>query len=45
VRGEPEVNVFGRRIASDTQRQALSIAQLALGAVSICVLVLVSISP
>lgn len=45
VRGEPEVNVFGRRIASNTQRQALSIALLALGAVAVSVLVLVSISP
>jgi potassium uptake TrkH family protein len=45
IRGEPEVNVFGRRIPSTTQRQALSIALLALGAVAVCVLVLVSISP
>ncbi len=45
VRGEPEVNAFGRRIASNTQRQALSITLMALGAVAVCVLVLVSISP
>jgi potassium uptake TrkH family protein len=45
IRGEPEVNVFGRRIPSTTQRQALSITLLALGAVAIVVLVLVSISP
>lgn len=45
IRGEPEVNAFGRRIPSTTQRQAVSITLLALGAVAVCVLVLVSISP
>jgi potassium uptake TrkH family protein len=45
IRGEPEVNVFGRRIPGHAQRQALTIALLALGAVAVCTLVLVAVSP
>jgi trk system potassium uptake protein TrkH len=45
VRGEPEVNAFGRRISSPAQRQALSIALMALTAVALSTLVLVSVSP
>lgn len=45
IRGEPEVNAFGRRIPSTTQRQALAIALLALVAVVGCALLLISISP
>ncbi len=33
LRGEPDVNVFGRRVPTSTQRQALTIALLGIGAV------------
>ena len=45
VRGEPEVNAFGRRIPSNVQRQALTVALIALVAVGLCTLVLVIVSP
>ena len=45
IRGEPEVNAFGRRIPASTQRQALTIALLALVGVGACTLVLIVVSP
>jgi potassium uptake TrkH family protein len=45
VRGEPEVNAFGRRIPGNVQRQALAVTLIALGAVGLCTLVLVVVSP
>jgi potassium uptake TrkH family protein len=45
IRGEPEVNAFGRRIPASTQRQALTIALIALVAVGVCTLVLIVVSP
>jgi potassium uptake TrkH family protein len=45
VRGEPEVNVFGRRIPAHTQRQALAVTLIALLAVGLCTVVLVAVSP
>jgi trk system potassium uptake protein len=33
LRGEPEVNAFGRRVPTDTQRQAVAVALLGVGAV------------
>jgi potassium uptake TrkH family protein len=44
LRGEREVNAFGRRISSAAQRQALSLTMLALLVVALCTLVLVSVS-
>ena len=44
LRGEPEVNVFGRRIPAVAQRQALAVALIALAAVALCTLVLVAVS-
>jgi Trk-type K+ transport system membrane component len=44
IRGEREVNAFGRRISSAAQRQALSLTMLALLAVALCTLVLVAVS-
>ena len=41
LRGDPEVNAFGRRISAGTQRQALTIALLALAGVLACTLVLI----
>jgi trk system potassium uptake protein TrkH len=35
VRGEPDVSVFGRRIPTGTQRQALTVALLGVGAVAV----------
>ncbi|WP_189214038.1 TrkH family potassium uptake protein [Actinokineospora fastidiosa] len=40
VRGEPSVHVAGRRIAADVQRQAVTIALLAVGAVAAATLTL-----
>jgi potassium uptake TrkH family protein len=45
MRGEPELNAFGRRIPGHAQRQALAITLIALGAVALCTLVLVAVSP
>lgn len=45
IRGEPEVNVFARRIPGHAQRQALTLALLALLAVAVCTLVLIAVSP
>lgn len=45
IRGEPEVNAFGRRIPGHAQRQALAVALIALAAVALCTLVLVAVSP
>jgi trk system potassium uptake protein TrkH len=45
VRGEPEVNAFGRRIPAHAQRQALTVTLIALGAVMSCSLVLIAVSP
>jgi potassium uptake TrkH family protein len=44
IRGDPEVNVFGRRISAAAQRQALSLTLIALLAVASCTLVLVATS-
>jgi trk system potassium uptake protein TrkH len=44
IRGDPEVNVFGRRISAAAQRQALGVALIALLAVASCTLVLVASS-
>jgi Trk-type K+ transport system membrane component len=44
IRGDPEVNVFGRRISTAAGRQALAISLIALLAVAACTLVLVSVS-
>ena len=44
IRGDPEVNVFGRRISAAAQRQALALALIALIAVASCTLVLVASS-
>jgi Trk-type K+ transport system membrane component len=44
IRGDPEVNVFGRRISAAAQRQALGVALIALFAVALCTLVLVASS-
>jgi potassium uptake TrkH family protein len=44
IRGDPEVNVFGRRISAAAQRQALALTLIALLAVAGCTLVLVAVS-
>ncbi len=45
IRGEPELNAFGRRIPATGQRQALAITLIGLGALALCTLVLVAVSP
>ncbi|MGH8983515.1 MAG: TrkH family potassium uptake protein [Acidimicrobiia bacterium] len=45
LRGEPDVNVFGRRAAGASQRQALGIALLGVGVVVISTLILLVITP
>ncbi len=40
LRGEPEVNAFGRRIPPDTQRQAVAVALLGVGAVVVATILL-----
>jgi trk system potassium uptake protein len=40
LRGEPEVNVFNRRVPADTQRQAVSVALLGVGVVIVGTMVL-----
>jgi potassium uptake TrkH family protein len=45
IRSEPELNAFGRRIPAHAQRQALAVALIGFGALALCTLVLVSVSP
>jgi trk system potassium uptake protein TrkH len=45
VRGEPNVNAFGRRIPPHAGRQALVVTFIALNAVVICTLALMAVSP
>ncbi len=45
MRGDTTVNAFGRRVPAVAQRQAFTIASLALAAVAICTLVLEAVSP
>jgi trk system potassium uptake protein TrkH len=44
IRGEPDVTAFGRRISREVQREALTIALLAVGFVGIGTLVLLSVT-
>jgi trk system potassium uptake protein len=44
-RGDTTVNAFGRRVPAVAQRQAFTVAFLALAAVAICTLVLEAVSP
>jgi trk system potassium uptake protein len=44
IRGEPDVTSFGRRISRDVQRQALTVALLAVGFVGMATLLLLSVS-
>jgi trk system potassium uptake protein len=44
IRGEPDVTAFGRRISRELQRQALTVALLAVGFVGIATLLLLTIS-
>jgi potassium uptake TrkH family protein len=44
-RGDMTVNVFGRRVPAVAQRQAFTVAFLALAAVGICTLLLEAVSP
>lgn len=44
IRGEPDVTAFGRRISRDVQRQALTVALLAVGFVGTATLVLLTVS-
>jgi trk/ktr system potassium uptake protein len=44
IRGEPDVTSFGRRITRDVQRQALTVALLAVGFVGMATLALLSVS-
>lgn len=44
LRGDPEVNAFGRRIPTTLQRQALAITLIALGAVVVATLALMAVS-
>ncbi|HEX6310996.1 MAG TPA: potassium transporter TrkG [Acidimicrobiia bacterium] len=45
LRGDPDVNVFGRRAAIAAQRQALGIALLAVGTVVVMTLALLAVTP
>jgi potassium uptake TrkH family protein len=45
LRGQPDVNAFGRRIPQHAQRQALTIALVALAAVALGALILVAVGP
>ena len=45
VRGEPDVTVFERRIPTSTQRQALTVALLAVGVVVAATMILLAITP
>jgi trk system potassium uptake protein TrkH len=42
IRGEPNVNAFGRRVPAHAQRQALVVAFIALNAVVVCTLALMA---
>jgi len=44
IRGEPDVTAFGRRISREVQRQALTIALLAVGFVGMATVVLLSVT-
>jgi trk system potassium uptake protein len=44
IRGEPDVTAFGRRISREVQRQALTVALLAVGFVGAATLLLLTIS-
>lgn len=44
IRGEPDVTAFGRRISREVQRQALTVALLAVGFVGTATLVLLTVS-
>lgn len=44
VRGEPDTAAFGRRVSSEVQRQAVTVALLAVGVVGTGTLVLLSVS-
>jgi potassium uptake TrkH family protein len=45
LRGQPEVNALGRRIPGHAQRQALTVALIALVAVALGALILVAVGP
>jgi trk system potassium uptake protein TrkH len=45
VRGQPTVHVMGRRLAASTQRQALTVALLSVGAVVAGTLILLTLTP
>jgi trk/ktr system potassium uptake protein len=45
IRGQPDVTAFGRRLPFHANRQALTITVIAVGAVAVCSLILVSIGP
>jgi Trk-type K+ transport system membrane component len=45
VRGEPDVTVFERRLPTATQRQALTVALLAVGVVVVATMILLAITP
>jgi potassium uptake TrkH family protein len=45
IRGESDVNAFGRRVPAHALRQALAITLIALVAVALCALVLVAVGP
>jgi potassium uptake TrkH family protein len=45
VRGDTTVNAFGRRVPAVAQRQAFTVAFLALAAVAVCTLILEAVSP
>jgi trk system potassium uptake protein TrkH len=42
IRGEPELNAFGRRIPGTAQRQALTVTLIAFAGVALCTLVLIA---
>ena len=44
IRGEPDVTAFGRRISREVQRQALTVALLAVGFVGTATLLLLTVS-
>lgn len=45
VRGQPSVHVMGRRLTAETQRQALSVALLSVGAVMTATIAMLVITP
>lgn len=45
VRGEQDVNVFGRRVATDLQRKALTVALMAVGLAAGSSIVLLAVTP